>query len=159
MVTRSGSVDPGVLLLLLRNGHCTLDELDHLLEHESGLFGLAGTGDVAVLELSEDTVARLALEVFARRIAGAVAAMATALDGLDALVFTAGIGEHSAVVRELVCGRLRFLGVDLDRAANAAAEPDAELAHEGAALRIVVLCSREELVIARAARRLLSAPQ
>jgi acetate kinase len=157
MVTRSGSVDPGALLFLLRNGHVTLDELDHLLEHESGLLGLSGTGDVAVLARSEDPAARLALEVFARRIAGAVAAMATALDGLDALVFTAGIGEHSAVVRELVCGRLGFLGVDLDSAANAAAESDAELALAGAAVRIVALRSREELVIARAARRLLSA--
>ena len=157
MVTRSGSVDPGVLLFLLRNGHATLAELDHLLEHESGLLGLAGTGDVAVLERSEEPAARLALDVFTRRIAGAVAAMATALDGLDALVFTAGIGERSALVRELVCGRLRFLGVDLDPAANTSSEPDAELARAGSAVRIVSLRSREELVIARAVRRLLSA--
>ena len=156
MVTRSGSVDPGALLFLLRNGHSTVDELDHLLEHESGLLGLAGTGDVAELERSDDPAARVALAIFSNRVAGAVAAMASALDGLDALVFTAGIGERSAVVRELICRRLRFLGVDLDPTANATAEPDAELARDGSAVRIVALRSREELVIAREARRLLA---
>ena len=80
--------------------------------------------------------------------------MATALDGIDALVFTAGIGEDSAVVRELVCTRLRFLGVELDEAVNAAAVPDAELACTGSSVRIVALRSREELVIAREARTL-----
>ena len=155
MVTRSGSVDPGALLFLLREGHTTLEELGHALEHESGLLGLAGTGDVAVLEHAEDPSARLALEIFAHRIAGAVATVAVSLDGLDALVFTAGIGERSAVVRELVCRRLHFLGVDLDPSANEAAVPDAELARAEAAVRIVVLRAREELVIAREARRLL----
>lgn len=156
MVTRSGSVDPGALLFLLRGGHAALEELDRALEHESGLFGLAGTGDVAALERSDDPRARLALEVFAHHVAAAVAAMATSLDGLDALVFTAGIGERSAVVRQLVCDRLRFLGVDLDRDANAAATPDAALAREGSAVRIVALRAREELVIAREARRCLT---
>jgi acetate kinase len=158
MVTRSGSVDPGALLFLLRNGHATIDELDHLLEHESGLVGLAGTGDVAELERSVDPAARLALEVFAHHVAAAVAAMAAALDGIDALVFTAGIGERSAVVRELVCSRLHFLGVDLDPSLNATAEPDAELAGAGSAVRIVALRSREELVIARETRRVLTSP-
>jgi len=156
MVTRSGSVDPGVLLFLLRDGHATLAELDHALEHESGLLGLAGTGDVPSLERSDDPAARLALEIFAHHVACAVAAMATSLDGLDALVFTAGIGERSAVVRELVCSRLGFLGIDLDPTANAAATPDAELAREGSAVRIVALRAREELVIAREARQLLA---
>jgi acetate kinase len=155
MVTRSGSVDPGALLFLLRSGETTVEELDHLLEHESGLLGLAGTGEVAELERSDDPAARLALAIFANRVAGAVAAMATALDGVDAVVFTAGIGERSAAMRELICRRLRFLGVDLDPTANATAEPDAEIARAGSAVRIVVLRSREELVIAREARRLL----
>ena len=156
MVTRSGSVDPGALLFLLRGGHATVDELDHVLEHESGLLGLAGTDDVTELERRDDAAARLALGVLAYRVAGAVAAMTVALGGIDALVFTAGIGEGSALVRALVCKRLGFLGVELDEDVNAAAEPDAELARAGTAVRIVVLRAREELVIAREARRLLA---
>jgi acetate kinase len=156
MATRSGSVDPGALLYLLRAGHVSVDELDHALEHESGLLGLAGTGDVSALESSDDLAARLALDVFTYRVAGAVAAMAVSLHGLDALVFTAGIGEHSALVREGICARLGFLGVELDSSANAVAQPDAEIAREGSSVRVVMLRAREELVIAREARRLLS---
>ena len=102
MATRAGSVDPGALLYLLRHG-VSVAELDHALEHESGLVGLAGTGDVAVLESEASAQARLALEVYCYRIAQAVAAMAAALGGLEALVFTAGVGEHSARVRAEVC--------------------------------------------------------
>jgi acetate kinase len=132
MGTRPGSVDPGALLYLLRHG-LTLDELDGLLEHESGLIGLAGTQRVDELERRGDEEARLALEVFAYRVAGAIAAMTAALGGLDALVFTAGIGENSELVRKLVCDRLGGLG-DFD---------------------VLVLHSREDLVAARAARALL----
>jgi len=98
MATRAGSIDPGALLFLLKH-HLTLEELDNLLEHESGLAGLSGiSGDVRELEASDATAARLALAVFAYRVATAVGAMAAALTGLDALVFTAGIGENSASV-------------------------------------------------------------
>ncbi len=155
MATRSGSVDPGALLALLRDRRLTVAELDHALEHESGLLGLGGTADVAELERSSAPQARLALAVFAHRVAGAVAAMAASLGGLDALVFTAGIGEHSASVRRAVSARLGFLGVALDEAANAAAEPDAEIGVPGSAVRVVVVRAREELVIARETRRVL----
>ena len=136
MATRSGSVDPGALLHLLRHG-LALDELEHALEHESGLLGLAGSDRVEELQRSTDEGARLALEVFAYRVAGAVAAMTAALGGLDAVVFTAGIGENSALVRELVCERLGAFGPDVD---------------------VVVLEAREDLVAARAARELLGLP-
>ena len=159
MATRPGSVDPGALLYLLRRG-LTLDELDRALEHESGLLGLSGlSGDVRELEASDDPAARLALDVFAYRVATAVGAMAAALDGLDALVFTAGIGEHSADVRARVCARLGFLGVDVDPALNERAAPDAEIAREGSPVRVVVLAAREDVVAARAARALLAAPR
>ena len=152
MATRPGSVDPGALLYLLRR-ELTLDELDRALEHESGLLGLSGlSGDVRELEASDDPAARLALDVFAYRVATAVGAMAAALDGLDALVFTAGIGEHSADVRARVCARLGFLGVDVDPALNERAAPDAEIAREGSPVRVVVLGAREDVVAARAAR-------
>ncbi len=141
MATRSGSIDPGALLYLLRQG-VSLDELEHSLEHESGLLGLSGlSGSVEELEASDEPAARLALEVFAYRVAAAVGAMAAALGGLDALVFTGGIGEHSARVREAVCARLGFLGVE-------AAEP-------GSRVRVVVVRSHEDVVAARAARVLL----
>jgi len=140
MATRAGSVDPGALLYLLRHG-LTVDELEHALEHESGLLGLSETSErVEELERSNNDHARLALEVFAYRVAGAVGAMVTALGGLDALVFTAGIGEHSALVRRLVCERLGPLGVELDCSGP---------------VRVVVLHAREDLVAARSARSLL----
>jgi acetate kinase len=156
MATRAGSVDPGALVYLLRH-HLTLEALDHELEHESGLAGLSGiSGDVRELERSDEPAARLALEVFAYRVATAVGAMAVALGGLDALVFTAGIGENSASVREAVCGRLDFLGVELDPEANATARADATISARDASVRVAVVEAREDLVAARAARRLLA---
>jgi acetate kinase len=140
MATRAGSVDPGALLYLLRHG-LTVEELEHALEYESGLLGLSEASErVEELERSGDERARLALEVFAYRVAGAVGAMVTALSGLDALVFTAGIGENSTLVRRLVCQRLRPLGVELDGSGP---------------VRVVVLQAREDLIAARAARSLL----
>jgi acetate kinase len=160
MATRSGSLDVEVVLHLVRTGRLGLEEVAHALEHESGLLGLSGTSArVDELEASDDPHAAFALELFAYRVAGAVAALTVALDGLDALVFTAGVGEGSASVRAGVCSRLRFLGVDLDDAANAAARSDADIASAGSAVRVVVLHAREDFVAARAARALLGIPQ
>jgi acetate kinase len=156
MATRAGSVDPGILLHLLRHG-VPLEELDSALEHDSGLAGLSGiSGDVRELEGSDSPDAKLALDVFTYRIAGAVASMAAALGGLDALVFTAGVGEHSALVRERVCARLEFLGVKLDATANRAAEPDVDVQAATSRLRVAVIRAREDVVAAREARRLLA---
>jgi acetate kinase len=146
MATRSGSVDPGALLYLLRDGRVTLDELERALERESGLLGLGGS------ENPQELAGSPALAVYAYRIATAVGALAVALEGLDALVFTAGVGEHSAEVRELVCARLGFLGVELDEGANRDAQPDAEVAAAASAVRVVVLHAREDVVRARAVR-------
>jgi acetate kinase len=154
MATRAGSVDPGAILYLLRHG-LSLDELDQALEHESGLLGLSGSASMREIEGAEDDASRLALEIFCYRIAGAIAAATVALGGLDAVVFTAGIGENSALVRRLVCARIGHLGVELDEAANDSAKPNAEIAHAGSAVRVVVLGAREDLVAARAARGLL----
>ncbi|HEU4448484.1 MAG TPA: hypothetical protein VFR63_00710 [Gaiellaceae bacterium] len=152
MATRAGSVDPGALLYLLREGRVGLEELGRQLEHESGLAGLSGGGSGDIREASE-----LALAVFAHRVAGAAAAMASAAGGLDALVFTAGIGERAPGVRERICARLAFLGVELDPARNAAAEPDCDVAGDASPVRVHVIHAREELVAARAARRCLAA--
>ena len=152
MTTRAGSVDPGVLLHLLREGLLGLADLERELEHESGLAGLSEGGSGDIREASP-----LALDVYVHRVAGAVGAAATALGGLDALVFTAGIGERSPETRARIAERLRFLGVELDPEANAAARGDADISGAGAAVRTLVVAAREEIVAARAARELLVA--
>jgi acetate kinase len=159
MATRAGSIDAEIVLYLLRHGLMTPEDVENALERESGLLGLSGiSARLEELEASTAADARLALDVFRYRVAGAVGAMAVALGGLDALVFTAGIGERSAATRERICQRLRFLGVELDPATNAAARPDSDIAAESSAVRVVVLEAREDLVAARAARELLGLP-
>jgi acetate kinase len=133
MATRSGSVDPGALVYLLRERGLSVEELDHALESESGLLALAGR-DMKAIAAADDEDARIALAVFCHRVACAVGAMAAAAGGLDALVFTGGIGERSQRVRDEVCGRIAFL---LERA------------------EVHVVVAREELIAARAARALL----
>jgi acetate kinase len=153
MATRSGSIDPEIPLHLLRAQLLRLEELEYALEHESGLLGLSGrSGRLEELEQADDQSSRLALAVFAHRVAGAVAAMTASLGGLDALVFTAGIGENSAPARSDICGRLAFLGVELDPERNASAQPDVDIGADGARVRVVVVRAREDVVAARAAR-------
>jgi acetate kinase len=160
MTTRSGSIDAGALLYLIREQGLSAADLDHALNFESGMRGLSGL-DGGMRELQEAAArghpgAGLALDVYTHRVAGAVAAMAASAGGVDALVFTAGIGERSATVRERVCGRLAFLGLELDAARNASAEPDADVTAAGSAVRVLVVCAREELVAAGEARRALA---
>jgi acetate kinase len=159
MATRSGSVDPGAIVSVLRRSGMDADALDEALNHESGMRGLAG-GDGLMLELEQraargDEAAALAVEVFVHRVAGAVASMAVACGGIDVLVFTAGIGEHSPHVREQVCRRLGFLGVAIDAARNADAAGDCDITAAGAPVAVAVVHAREEVVAARAARTLL----
>jgi acetate kinase len=157
MGTRSGSIDAEIVLHLLRTGKLGVEEIERALESESGLLGLSGESThVDELERSATPAAKLALAVFGHRLAAAVASMAAALGGIDALVFTAGIGEGSAAVRADVCRRLGFLGVELDQAANEGAVPDVDVSPPGAAVRVVVVHAREDVVAARAARAVLS---
>ncbi len=143
MAARSGSVDPGILLFLLREKFLTLEELDEALEHDSGLKALGG------LE------SRLGFGIYTHRIAATVAAMTSALGGLDGLVFTAGVGENVPAVRAEICRRLAFLGIELDPAANESAAPDVDIATQASAVRVVVVAAREEIVVARGVRALL----
>jgi acetate kinase len=154
MATRPGTIDPEILLYLQRHAGAGADELERALEHESGLLALGGSARVEKLEASPDPRAELALSVFCYRVAAAVAAMASALGGVDAVVFTAGVGEGSALVRERVCGRLAFLGVELDVGRNANAEPDVTISADGSSVQVVVVLAREDVVAARAAREL-----
>jgi len=158
MATRSGSVDPGLLLWLLRQG-LDVDELADGLEQRSGLAGLAGSGDMREVRRAAEAgeePARLALAVYRHRLCREIAAMAAALGGLDALVFTGGIGEHDAALRAEVCTRLGFLGVGLDDARNAAGDADREIGASGHSVRVLVVESREDLEIAEQTRQVLT---
>ena len=155
MATRSGSIDAEVVLHLLRKERIALEHLEASLERESGLLGLSGVSSrVEELEGSDQPEARAALELYSYRIATAVGSMAVPLGGLDALVFTAGVGERSWRVRADVCRRLSFLGVELDAELNRDAMPDAEIAAPRA-VPVIVLHACEDVVAAAAARTLL----
>jgi acetate kinase len=157
MATRPGSVDPGLLVWLLRHQGVTAGELEDTLEHRSGLAGLAGTGDMRELlerDAEGDEAARLALDVYLHRLRAGVAAMAAAMDGLDALVFTGGVGEHAAAIRAGAADGLGFLGVEIDGARNAVAHADADIGADGARVRALVVNAREDLEMARQVRAL-----
>jgi acetate kinase len=134
MATRCGSVDPGLLTWLLREGDISLAALDHGLEHDSGLTGLAGTGDMRELLARDDADARLAIDVYVHRLRAAIAAMTAGLGGLDVLAFTGGVGEHAERIRSDTVAGIGFLG----------------------AFETVVVTSREDLEIARQVRAVLA---
>jgi acetate kinase len=158
MATRSGSVDPGLLLWLLEREAMSEREMAQALEHESGLAGLAGDADLRTVLAragAGDQAAELAVEVYLHRLRAGIAAMAASLGGIDALVFTGGVGENAAAVRARAGGGLRFLGVEIDAATNERAAPDAEITLPGAAVRTLVLRAREDLEMARQTRETL----
>jgi acetate kinase len=154
MATRSGSVDPGLVLWLVRQGLAPEDVHDAL-ERDSGLRALAGTPDMREILDRDDPDARLALDVYLHRLAGSMAAMAAAAGGVDAVVFTGGVGERAPAVRAGAAQRLRFLGLAVDDAANAGAHGDADVSAAGATVRCAVVAAREDLEMARQARALL----
>jgi acetate kinase len=155
MATRSGSVDPGLLLWLQQHAGMSASELADALEHDSGLLGLAGTSDMRELLARDDGEAHLALGVYLHRLRAGIGAMAATLGGLDALVFTGGVGERSARIRELACQGLWHLGVAIDAARNDAVERDADVRANGSDVAVLVVRAREDLEIARQARALL----
>ena len=161
MATRSGSVDPGLLVWLLRHGGVTVADLGDKLEHASGLAGLAGlpTGsgdlrDIRQAAAAGDPHAQTAIGVHAHRLRREIAAMAAAMDGLDALVFTGGIGEHQPETRAEAAAGLGFLGVAIDRQTNDTLRggEDADISAPGAHVRTLVVATREDLEIARQVR-------
>ncbi len=159
MATRSGSVDPGLVLWLEEHVGMPPSELASTLEYRSGLVGLAGKADMrAVLaaEQTGDQDAVLAMGVYLHRLRASIASMVAALGGLDGLVFTGGIGEHSAPVRWRAADGLGFLGVALDEAANESAKADQEISSSGAPVRTVVIEAREDLELVRGVRQVLA---
>jgi acetate kinase len=155
MATRSGSVDPGLVLWLEERTGFAAGELADALDNRSGLLGLAGTADMRELLERNDDDARLALEVYVHRLRAGIGGMAAALEGLDALVFTGGVGENAPRVRELACAGLAHLGVALDAARNESAEGDADVTAAGGRVAVLVVRSREEVEMARQTRALL----
>jgi acetate kinase len=149
MTTRSGSVDPGALLYVLRERGLSVDELDRALNLESGLAAVSGTsGDVRDVERAGEA-GWLALDIFAHRVAAAVAAMTVSLDGIDALVFTAGIGENNDAVRAAVCQGLEGLGMTLHAKRNKARTGKARtISADDSAVAVLVVPTNEELEIA-----------
>jgi acetate kinase len=156
MATRSGSVDPGLLLWLEERTGLGAGELADALDNRSGLLGLAGTADMRELLERDDDDARLALDVYIHSLRAGIGAMAAALEGLDALVFTGGVGENASRVRELACAGLAHLGVALDTARNESADGDADVSTAGGRAAVLVVRSREDVEIARQTRALLA---
>jgi acetate kinase len=153
MGTRAGSVDPGILLYAMGRLGLSASDLDRTLRHESGLLGVSGVSsdfrEVRKAAREGNERARLALEIFADAVRAAVGALAAAAGGIDALVFTAGIGENAVELREEVCRGLGFLGLRFDAERNRSLRPDAVVSPEGPGGRVLVLRAREELQIAR----------
>ncbi|MDQ6774794.1 MAG: acetate/propionate family kinase, partial [Actinomycetota bacterium] len=152
MATRSGSVDPGLLLWLLERTELGEHEMAYALEHESGMLALAGSADMrAVIDAAAagDGSAQLALDVYVHRLRAGIAAMAAAMDGLDAVVWTGGVGEHAPTIRAAAAAGLGFLGLRIDEERNRKATGDADVTAPGATVRALVVQAREDLEIAR----------
>ncbi len=148
MGTRPGQLDPGVVLYLAANKNMSDQAIEHLLYHECGLKGLSGiSNDMRDLEKSDASGAKLAIDYFVHRVAREFAALATGMAGVDGLVFTAGIGENSSLIRARVCERLAWLGVELDASANA--EGCGRISTARSRIAVYVMPTNEELMIAR----------
>lgn len=158
MGTRSGTVDPGILLYVQREKGLTVEQLDEILHQKSGLLGVSGLSSdfrrVEAAAADGHPRAKLALDVYAYRVKTMVGALAVTLGGFDAMVFTGGIGENSPWLRAEVCNDMEFLGVRLDEKRNADCRPDADLATADSPARVMLIHTREDLVIARESRRM-----
>ena len=153
MGTRSGSIDPGILTYLVREGRLQPQEIDDVLNQESGLLGISGiSGDMreilAAMKQGHPR-AQLAFDIYVHRLQAGIGAMVAVLGGVDCLVFTAGVGENSVEVRDAACKRLGFLGLELDGAANAQRPPDGDIATADSAVRVLIVRAQEDWAIAR----------
>jgi acetate kinase len=159
MGTRSGSLDPGLVLWLQRHADVSEREMTEVLDQRSGLVALAGTADMREvlrgISAGSDR-ARLALDVYVHRLRGCIAAMAAAMGGLDVLVFTGGVGENAALVRAETVTGLRFLGLEIDPTLNASVVADAEISAQSADVPTLVIKAREDIEVAREVRKVLA---
>jgi acetate kinase len=161
MGTRSGSVDPGILTYLMRQVNLTGEQIDDMLNKKSGLLGISGVSSdmrqVVSAMKQGNARAKLAFEMFVHRLRSGIGAMAAVLGGMDALVFSAGIGENSPEVRATTCANFDFLGVRLDADKNAKPALDADISGDGASVRVLVIRAQEDWAIARDCWRLANA--
>lgn len=154
MGTRCGAIDPGILMFLMDQKGMDARAIEQLLYRESGLLGISGvSSDMRALLASDSPRAKLAVDYYVYRIAREIGSMAAALGGLDALVFTGGIGENAAPIRERICAATQWLGLQFDAAANQARA--ARISVEGSTVAAWVIPTNEELMIARHVRRVL----
>lgn len=161
MGTRSGAVDPGVLTFLMRQDGLSSQQLDDLLNKKSGLLGISGISSDMRQIIKEMKVgnarAKLAFEIFVHRLQSSIGAMIAVLGGLDALVFSAGIGENSPEVRAAACATLGFAGVNLDSSKNAQTSRDQDISLAGSAVRVLVIRAQEDWAIAKECWRMVPA--
>jgi acetate kinase len=152
MGTRSGSIDPGILTYLMRLGQLQGQGIDDLLNQKSGLLGISGvSGDMRQILAAikqGNRRAKLAFDIYVHRLQAGIGAMVAVLGGIDALVFTAGVGENSPEVRSATCSNLKFIGLNLDEAANAHAHLDQDIATVASPARILVIQAQEDWAIA-----------
>jgi acetate kinase len=160
MGTRSGSVDPSILTYLMRQKRTDAQELDQLLNHESGLLGISGVSsdmrEVLKAKESGNQRAKLAFEIFVHRLRSGIGAMVAALGGLDALIFTAGIGENSRDVRSAACESFGYLQLKLDSVKNDGSAVDEDIATKDSRVRVLVIRAQEDWAIARECWRMVS---
>lgn len=152
MGTRCGSIDPGIVIHLLREKDLTLDQVDVMLNKESGLKGLSGiSADMRSIttEMENNDRAKLAFETYIHHLCRQIGAMVASLEGLDAIVFTAGVGENSAIVRQETCQRLGYLGVDLDVEKNKNSPKNEDIASNNSQVRVLVIHTDEDSAIAQ----------
>jgi acetate kinase len=152
MGTRSGSIDPGILIFLMSQGQMNAHDLDMVLNHQSGLQGISGVSSdmrdvIAGMEGGNER-AKLAFDIYVHRVRAAIGSMAAAVGGMDAVVFTAGIGENSPQVRTAACRGLEFLGIKLDEERNADPALDADIAAPDSRVRVLVIRAEEDWAIA-----------
>ena len=160
MATRSGNVDPGALLYLQRHAGISEQELTEALDRRGGLLALAGTGDMRVIlqRIAEgDDAAELAFDVYIHRLRALIASMAAAMNGLDVLVFTGGVGENAPPVRAAAVAGLRFLGLDVEPTLNNSLGPDNDISAPGARVPTLVIKAHEDIEVAREVRKVLAA--
>ena len=159
MGTRAGSIDPGILTHWVRTGMPRAEDLDNVLNRQSGLLGISGISsdmrDIVEAMHVGNSRAKLAFDIFIHRLCGCIAQMAASLRGLDVLVFTAGMGENSAEVRAGACKRLAFLGVTADEGRNATVKPDGEISGEQSRVRVLVIRAQEDWAIAKTCAEML----
>lgn len=162
MGTRSGDIDQSVIFHMIDELGYTVDEVKRLLQEKSGMQGLTGYSDLREIETAAsqgDEACILALKMNAYRVKKYIGAYTAAMNGLDALVFTAGIGENSDLIRSLICAEMEFFGIDLDENKNRVRQQSIrEIQNEGAGVRILVVPTNEEIEIAKQSFQLLSSP-